>query len=72
MNRSLAFCFSLLVLLLTTPAHAQLRGHGGPVRGLAVSQDGTEALSGSFNSSAIRWSLRATAPNRCCASMMTP
>ena len=58
MNRSLAFCFSLVLLLLTaTSAHAQLRGHGGPVRGLAVSQDGTEALSGSFDSSAIRWSL---------------
>jgi cytochrome c len=34
-----------------------LRGHGGPVRALAVSADGSEALSGSFDSSAIRWSL---------------
>ena len=38
-------------------AHAQLRGHGGPVRALAVCRDGAEAISGSFDSSAIRWSL---------------
>lgn len=39
------------------PAHAQLVGHGGPVRALAVSPDGASALSGSFDASAIRWSL---------------
>ena len=39
------------------PAHAQLRGHGGPVRALAVSSDGKSAISGSFDTSAIRWSL---------------
>jgi cytochrome c len=39
------------------PAEAQLRGHGGPVRALAVGDDGATALSGSFDSSAIRWSL---------------
>ncbi len=38
-------------------AHAQLRGHGGPVRALAISQDGKSAISGSFDTSAIRWSL---------------
>jgi cytochrome c len=36
---------------------AQLRGHGGPVRALAISPDGATAISGSFDSSAIRWSL---------------
>jgi cytochrome c len=41
-----------------TPAEAQLRGHGGPVRALAISGDGATALSGSFDSSAILWSLR--------------
>jgi cytochrome c len=41
-----------------SPALAQLSGHGGPVRALAVSADGTMALSGSFDASAIRWSLR--------------
>jgi len=44
-------------LIAALPAHAQLRGHGGPVRALAVSPDGATALSGSFDSSAIRWSL---------------
>jgi cytochrome c len=47
----------LVVSLLTATAHAQLRGHGGPVRALAVSPDGTRAVSGSFDTSAIRWSL---------------
>jgi cytochrome c len=49
--------FAFIVLLLAGPAEAQLRGHGGPVRALAVSADGTTAVSGSFDSSAIRWSL---------------
>jgi len=39
------------------PVHAQLRGHGGPVRALAISSDGTHVVSGSFDTSAIRWSL---------------
>ncbi len=34
-----------------------MRGHGGPVRALAISPDGTHAVSGSFDTSAIRWSL---------------
>jgi cytochrome c len=49
--------FALFALLLVSPAHAQLRGHGGPVRALAVSADGKTAASGSFDTSAIRWSL---------------
>jgi cytochrome c len=51
--------FALLLLLpfAIGTAQAQLRGHGGPVRALAVSPDGKTALSGSFDSSAIRWSL---------------
>jgi cytochrome c len=40
------------------PAGAQLRGHGGSIRALAISPDGATALSGSFDTSAIRWSLR--------------
>jgi cytochrome c len=39
------------------PAVAQLSGHGGPVRALAISVDGKNLLSGSFDTSAIRWSL---------------
>jgi cytochrome c len=51
-------CVALLVMLLGMKAAlAQLRGHGGPVRGLAISSDGTTAISGSFDSTAIRWSL---------------
>ena len=44
-------------LIAPLPAHAQLRGHGGPVRALAISPDGASAISGSFDTSAIRWSL---------------
>jgi cytochrome c len=44
-------------LVASSGAHAQLRGHGGPVRALAVSPDGASAISGSFDTSAIRWSL---------------
>ncbi len=40
-----------------TAAVAQMRGHGGPVRALAISADGQSAISGSFDSTAIRWSL---------------
>jgi cytochrome c len=47
----------LAVLLPSGPGEAQLRGHGGPVRALAVSGDGLTLLSGSFDSSAIVWSL---------------
>jgi cytochrome c len=39
------------------PIHAQLRGHGGAVRALAISADGQHVISGSFDTSAIRWSL---------------
>jgi cytochrome c len=45
-------------------AHAQLRGHGGPVRALAISPDGKTAISGSFDSSAIRWSLERNAADQ--------
>src|SRR6516164_2879034 len=50
----------LVILILAASAdiaNAQLRGHGGPVRALAISPDGSEAVSGSFDTSVIRWSL---------------
>lgn len=49
----------LAVALLIQPRAgvAQLRGHGGPVRSLAVSADGASLVSGGFDTSAIRWSL---------------
>ncbi|WP_245313099.1 c-type cytochrome, partial [Bradyrhizobium macuxiense] len=34
-----------------------LAGHGGPVRAIAISGDGNNVLSGSFDTAAIRWSL---------------
>jgi cytochrome c len=58
-NRVLAWTVVWFALLLQGgPAAAQLRGHGGPVRSLAVSKDGGTALSGSFDSSAILWDLQ--------------
>lgn len=49
---------SLAAALAASTAHAQLRGHGGPVRALAVSEDGARVVSGSFDTSAIIWSLK--------------
>jgi cytochrome c len=46
-----------LLALASGAAQAQLRGHGGPVRAVAISPDGKHAVSGSFDTSAIRWSL---------------
>jgi cytochrome c len=52
---------SLLAALLAAPqVHAELRGHGGPVRALAVAPGGRLAASGSFDGSAILWSLGAS------------
>jgi cytochrome c len=42
-------------------AQAQLRGHGGPVRTLAIAPDGLSAVSGSFDTSAILWNLQRNA-----------
>src|SRR3989442_1680233 len=58
-NRGRSALLAVLVALPigTTSAFAQLRGHGGPVRALAISADGQSAISGSFDSTAIRWSL---------------
>jgi cytochrome c len=51
----------VLAIAIAASAQAQLRGHGGPVRALAISPDGTLAISGSFDTSAIRWSLERNA-----------
>ena len=55
------YIFILLAAVPSERAQAQLRGHGGPVRALAISPDGTQALSGSFDTSVIRWSLQRNA-----------
>ena len=50
-NRGRSALLAVLVALPMgmTAASAQLRGHGGPVRALAVSADGQSAISGSFD-----------------------
>jgi cytochrome c len=58
MNRCAVIATAALATVVAgATAHAQLRGHGGPVRAVAISADGANAISGSFDSSAIRWSL---------------
>jgi cytochrome c len=48
----------LAAFLLAIPVRgADLRGHGGPVRSISVSLDGETAITGSFDSTAIVWSL---------------
>jgi len=47
-RRHLALWSLVLLPLAFNTADAQLRGHGGPVRAVAVSADGAEAVSGSF------------------------
>src|SRR3569623_557794 len=46
-----------LALIISDTAMAQMRGHGGPVRAVAVSPDSRSILSGSFDTSVIRWSV---------------
>lgn len=48
---------ALLSVIGTSVAAQELRGHGGPVRAVAVSRDGTRAMTGSFDQSAILWQL---------------
>jgi cytochrome c len=55
--RRLAIAACIVLLLSSLGAQAQLRGHGGPVRALAISADGATAISGSFDQTAIVWSL---------------
>ena len=57
-------CISILMVLAQAVAEAapssypeRLEGHGGPVRSVAISADGTRALTASFDYSAIVWSL---------------
>ncbi|CUA89356.1 WD-40 repeat-containing protein [Chelatococcus sambhunathii] len=54
--RGLAALF-LTLSLTGAPEAQELRGHGGPVRAIAVDPAGEVALTGSFDTSAIRWRL---------------
>ncbi|GJD74881.1 c-type cytochrome [Methylobacterium goesingense] len=46
-----------ILLGLGASADAQMRGHGGPVRALAVAAGGTLAISGGFDQAAILWGI---------------
>ncbi|HEV7260097.1 MAG TPA: c-type cytochrome [Bosea sp. (in: a-proteobacteria)] len=54
-----ARCLACSLLLLAPAAGQELRGHGGPVRAVAVSADGRTAMTGSFDQSAILWNMAA-------------
>jgi cytochrome c len=54
---SIAALLAAFTLCAVSPASSQLKGHGGPIKSLVVSADGSFAISGSFDTSAIRWSL---------------
>ena len=49
---------ALWAIFAVSSVHADMAGHGGPVRALAISPDGEGLLSGSFDTAAIRWSLK--------------
>jgi cytochrome c len=61
MHRVPALLALVFALVLAPCAAAQLRGHGGPVRALAIAPDGRTAVSGSFDTAVIRWSLERNA-----------
>lgn len=53
----LAGAWGLALLASAGTAQAELRGHGGIVKGIAVTPDGTRAISASFDYSLILWNL---------------
>ena len=53
----LRFGLALGLFGLPVDAAAQLAGHGGPVRGVAVAPDGDRVVTASFDYSVILWSL---------------
>src|SRR4051794_29364557 len=55
-SRLSAVSVAVLLALGAGPVRAQLAGHGGPVKSVALSADGQSVLSGSFDTSAILWS----------------
>lgn len=55
--RKISFALLAIILAALPTAAQELRGHGGPVRAVALSADGKLALTGSFDQSAILWDL---------------
>jgi cytochrome c len=62
--RRLALLVPALLLSLTGVAAAAVSGHGGPIKAMAVTPDGKEALTGGFDYSVILWDLRTGTPLR--------
>ena len=53
-----AICLAAIAFFFSVTAHgAELRGHGGPVRAIAITADGQTAITGGFDAKAIIWSL---------------
>ncbi len=48
---------ALILFSIAVPAAAEMRGHGGPVRALAIAPDGETAISGGLDTAVIRWSV---------------
>ena len=58
MHTTLAMSLLAVTLFLSVSTHgAELRGHGGPVQAVAVTTDGETAITGSFDTRVIIWSL---------------
>jgi len=54
--RRSATALAALLVALPAPALAEMRGHGGPVRALAIAPDGATIVSGGLDTTVIRWS----------------
>src|SRR5688572_14454419 len=57
----LLFILAGVLLAAIVPARAQLVGHGGMVKGVAVSGDGVLVASAGFDYSVMLWDLKAAA-----------
>lgn len=56
---------AVIAAALAAPALAvELRGHGGPVRAVAISPDGSRAITGSFDATAIIWAMETGTASR--------
>ena len=55
-------CAILALLAAVIPAHAEVPAHGGPIRGIAMSADGTRALTAGFDYSVIEWEVASGRP----------
>ena len=54
----------LLVAAALNAARAEIPGHGGPIRGIAISADGARVLTAGFDYSVIEWDIETVRPLR--------